>query len=235
MPTPIIRPFVLGEFATNCHVVSVPAGGAAASASTSGVAKGAAAECWIVDAGYEPQALLEAIRRDGLSPRAIVLTHCHCDHIAGLDLVRRSFPGIPVYAHEAERGFCERPEFNLSAFLGSPVSVEEPTHWLRGGEELLLAGERFRVLHVPGHSPGGIALVHDASGQAIVGDTLFAGSMGRVDFPTSDPTLMCSSLQRLLALPDATRIFPGHGPSTTVGAERRGNPFVRELGVGGAR
>jgi glyoxylase-like metal-dependent hydrolase (beta-lactamase superfamily II) len=216
MPAPAIAPFVLGEFATNCHLVTVPATTA----------------CWVVDCGSEPAALILAMEREGLRPEAIILTHAHCDHIAGLDQLRRRAPGVPVYAHEAERGFCSAPERNLSAFLGAPVSVAEPTHWLRGGEVLTLAGASFRVLHLPGHSPGGIALVHDGEArhapQAIVGDTLFAGSMGRVDFPTSDPEAMRSTLRELMNLPDATVVYPGHGPSTSVGRERRGNPYVAE-------
>jgi len=216
MPAPVITSFVLGEFATNCHLVTVPGSKA----------------CWVVDCGYGPQKLMQAIERAGLSLDAIILTHAHCDHIAGLDQLRARHPGVPVHAHEAERGFCSAPEFNLSAFLGQPVSVAEPTHWLRGGETLTLAGESLRILHLPGHSPGGIALVHEGSaedgGHAIVGDTLFAGSMGRVDFPTSNPLAMQQTLRTLMTLPDAMAVHPGHGPSTTIGRERRSNGHVAE-------
>jgi glyoxylase-like metal-dependent hydrolase (beta-lactamase superfamily II) len=99
---------------------------------------------------------------------------------------------------------------------------------LYGGETLMLGAAPFRVLHTPGHSPGGIALVHDATAQAIVGDTLFAGSIGRIDFPTSDPRAMERSLRDvLMALPDSTKVFPGHGPTTTIGRERKTNPYLR--------
>ncbi|MFO0874423.1 MAG: MBL fold metallo-hydrolase [Phycisphaerales bacterium] len=211
---PSIAPFVLGEFQTNCYVVSVPGRD----------------ECWIVDVGERPQRMLEHVERAGLRPVAIVLTHCHCDHIAGLDLARGRLGSIEVMAHEAERGFCGEPQLNLSAFVGAPVTAAEPTRWLHGGETLDLAGSTWRVMHTPGHSPGGITLVHDESKQAIVGDTLFAGSIGRIDFPTSDPARMERTLAELLrSLPDETRIHPGHGPSTTIGRERRTNPYLREL------
>lgn len=220
MPVPRIHTFVLGDFLTNCFVVEVPG----------------ADTCWVVDSGFRPGRLADFLVQRGLVPEAIILTHAHCDHIAGLDALRARHPKAPVYAHEAERGFCSTPELNLSAFLGEPVSVGEPTHWLRGGETLELAGEKFRVLHTPGHSPGGIALVHDGggavvgahAGQAIVGDTLFAGSMGRIDFPTSDAAAMGRTLRLLMTLPDSMQIHPGHGPETTIGRERRGNPYVAE-------
>lgn len=238
-PRPRITPFPLGTFQTNCYVVSVEG----------------SRDCWIVDVGSDPEPLLRFVEREGLTPVAIVLTHAHCDHIAGLDRARARFPNVPILAHEAERGFCADPQLNLSAFIDEPVSVSEPTQWLRGGEVLELAGTHWRILHTPGHSPGGITLVHekaaagagstDARGgategglsdragagtggsDAIVGDTLFAGSIGRIDFPTSNPEAMRHSLRDvLMTLPDATRIHPGHGPSTTIGAERATNPYV---------
>jgi glyoxylase-like metal-dependent hydrolase (beta-lactamase superfamily II) len=92
---------------------------------------------------------------------------------------------------------------------------------------LELGSHYFRVLHTPGHSPGGIALWCEELALAIVGDTLFAGSIGRIDFPTSDPEAMRASLGLLMQLPDETRVLPGHGPETTIGAERRSNPFLR--------
>jgi glyoxylase-like metal-dependent hydrolase (beta-lactamase superfamily II) len=216
-PSPIIETYVLGPFETNCFVVRVE--GAAAGADR--------AECWIVDCGFEPEPMLDAIDARNLRPTALLLTHAHPDHIAGVELARSRYRPLPVLLHEAERGFCSDPMLNLSAAIGMPVSCAEPERWLHGGETLELAGTRWRVLHAPGHSPGGVIYVNDASRQAIVGDTLFAGSVGRSDFPTSNPAALRRTLREvLMGLPDDVTIHPGHGPATTIGRERRTNPFV---------
>jgi glyoxylase-like metal-dependent hydrolase (beta-lactamase superfamily II) len=129
--------------------------------------------------------------------------------------------------HEAEAGFCSDPLLNLSALTGAPVTVTEPDHHLRDGDTLDLDGTTWRVRHTPGHSPGGVLFVHDESAQAIVGDTIFAGSIGRHDFPTSNAADLFRSLRDVvMTLPDATRLYPGHGPVTTVGRERRTNPYL---------
>lgn len=212
MTRPEITAIPLGDFQTNCHVVRIPGSDA----------------CWIVDAGFGPQPLIEHVERAGLEPEAILLTHAHADHVAGLDAVRSRWP-VPVWLHEAERGFCSDPMLNLAAAMCLNVSVAEPDRWLRGGETLELAGTKWRVLHAPGHSPGSCVFLHDDSGTAIVGDTLFAGSIGRIDFPTSDPEAMRRTiLETLMGLPDATTIYPGHGPATTIGRERASNPWVRQ-------
>jgi glyoxylase-like metal-dependent hydrolase (beta-lactamase superfamily II) len=212
MPDPVITPFVLGDYQTNCFVVQPAAGEAA---------------CWIVDCGFDPEPLLDHVAREGLEPAALLLTHCHSDHMAGVDQALSRFGPMPVYVHEAEVGFCSDPMLNLSALAGRPVTAAEPDQVLKGGEELELGGTRWRVVHSPGHSPGGVLYVHDESKQAIVGDTIFAGSIGRHDFPTSNVDDLKQSLEEaILALPDDMTIFPGHGPSTTVGIERRTNPFL---------
>lgn len=228
---PEITTFALGDWQTNCHVVRVP--GAALPHDPR--------ECWIVDCGQRPKPLIEHIRRHGLRPLAIILTHAHVDHIAGIDEAMAAFGPLPILGHEAERDFNAEPMLNLSAFAAMDVRVSPPTAFLKDGDRLELAGSRWTVRHVPGHSPGGLALVHipvrgadaerpsEASEPplAIVGDTLFAGSIGRVDFPTSDAEALKRSLREvLLSLPDATRVLPGHGPETTIGAERRTNPFL---------
>lgn len=215
---PRIETFILGMYETNCFVVSTPASPA----------------CWIVDCGFEPDALLDFVARRSLVPERLLLTHAHVDHIAGVEAARARFPGLEVWVHEAEVGFCEDPRLNLSIGLGEPLVVGEPEHRLADSDTLDLAGTTWRVVHAPGHSPGGVLFVHDPSRQAIVGDTLFAGSIGRMDFPTSDPGVFRRTLDEvLLALPDEMTIHPGHGPATTIGRERRTNPFLLEGRDGG--
>lgn len=209
---PILEAYVLGPFATNCYLVRTQD------------SRG----CWIVDPGLNPTPVIARVRDLNLSPRAVVLTHAHVDHIAGVDSVLRAFPGTPVLLHEAEREWTSDPRLNLSILSGMEVTCHGPDRLLRDGDALTLDGLEWSVLHTPGHSPGGVTLHHAPSHTAIVGDSLFAGSIGRTDFPGSDfATLERSIRERLYTLPDPTSIHPGHGPESTIGRERRSNPFVR--------
>jgi glyoxylase-like metal-dependent hydrolase (beta-lactamase superfamily II) len=215
MPAPTITVFPLGPYLTNCFVVTPgkPVPGTA---------------CWIVDCSFEPDEMLDWIESQELTLAAILLTHTHVDHIAGVDqaLSRFGKKGLPMYVHEKEAGFCSNAMLNLSALGGVSVTCTEPDHLVREGDVLNLADTKWRVLHTPGHSPGGVCYIHDASKQAIVGDAIFQGSIGRHDFPTSDVALLRRSIQKIMQLPDDMTIFPGHGEVTTIGEERRGNPFV---------
>ena len=204
--------FTLGPYATNCYVVSVTGSD----------------RCWIIDAGYDPDPMIQAVRDQRLQPEAIILTHAHCDHVAGLALVLDAFPGTPVSLHRAEQEFPASPELNLSIFSGEPISAPPPDTLLEGGETLDLAGTRWAVLHTPGHSPGWITLHNADAGIAIVGDTLFADSIGRYDFPTSDFAALERSIrEKLYTLPDDTKVYPGHGETTSSGREKKSNPFIR--------
>lgn len=210
---PAVERFVLGPFETNCYVVHTPAG---------------SGHCWIVDASFDPAGMIHHLRSARLTPSLVILTHAHVDHIAGLEEVRRAFPGVPVLIHRAEADFLTDPTLNLSAALGEPVIAHPPDRLLQGGETLVIDGTPWKVLHTPGHSPGGITLWCESARLALVGDTLFSGSIGRFDFPTSNEQTLIRSIREVLyALPDDTRILPGHGPETTIGVEKRTNPFVR--------
>lgn len=217
-----IEMFTLGPWATNCYLVHTGGGGGGEGAG----------EGWIVDASFEPGPITRRAKELGLTISRIILTHAHVDHIAGLTELRTAFPDAIVMLHEDERDWLENPMLNLSEAAGVPVTSSAPDEVLIGGESLTLGGHRFSVLHTPGHSPGGITLHCASAGVALVGDTLFAGSIGRHDFPTSDADALFDSIRRVLySLPDDTTALPGHGPSTTIGREKRTNPFVRADGV----
>ncbi len=209
---PIIRSAALGGYQTNCYTVQ--SGG----------------HLWVVDAGYEPGPLLALIEQSGLTPEAIVLTHAHSDHIAGIREVLEKYPGVPIWIAEQEQDWLADPELNLSAYLGQGVTAPAASRLLHEGDVLKLGESAWRVLHTPGHSPGGLTFVCDAANVALVGDALFAGSIGRTDFPGSSHGVLVESIQnKLYALPDAMRVLPGHGPETTIGREKRSNPFVQGM------
>lgn len=212
---PAIESFALGPFETNAYLVHVPPD----------------PTCWIIDAPFDPDPIIQRIGTLKLQPTRLILTHAHADHIAGLAQLLAAFPGLDVLIHQLEADFLTDPRRNLSADFGVPVIAPRASTMLLGGEALDLAGSTWHVLHTPGHSPGGITLHNPHAAVAFVGDTLFAGSIGRFDFPTSDPDALIRSIQSVLyALPDATRVFAGHGPPTTIGTEKRSNPFVRASG-----
>ena len=218
--SPVITTFTLGPYQTNCFVVTpgAPVPGS---------------PCWIVDCGMEPDEMIDWIIQQRLEPKAVLLTHTHLDHIAGVDrlLARLKKPDLPIHVHEKEAGFCSDPMFNLSALIGMPTTCREPDRLLKDGDVLELEGSQeevggWRVLHTPGHSPGGVCFIHDDSKQAITGDAIFAGSIGRHDFPTSDVRDLRRSIQKIMRLPDEMTIHPGHGPESTIGEERLSNPYV---------
>lgn len=216
-----IKRFELGDWATNCYVVhAAPTPGQSVEGRP----------CWIIDAGFDPSQLVKYIREKRLVPAAVVLTHAHLDHIAGLEAIRAIWPGVPILLHEAEHEFLTRPELNLSVVLEEPIVAPEATGTLTPDTMIGLDGIPFHVLATPGHSPGGVSLYQPDNAVVFPGDALFSGSIGRYDFPTSDgETLMKSIATQLLTLPDQTRVYPGHGPDTTIGREKMSNPYLRGL------
>ncbi|HEX8876457.1 MAG TPA: MBL fold metallo-hydrolase [Phycisphaerales bacterium] len=212
-----ITTLTLGPFATNCYIVSEEP-------RTTGVA----GECFIVDASFGGEKIVETVRRENLRPRTLVLTHAHVDHIAGAHAIKRAFPEMQIWIHTAETAWLTDPELNLSAAGGMPTTAPVHDRELREGDTLDLPGGPWTVLHTPGHSPGSITLHAPGHDTAFVGDALFAGSIGRTDFPgCSFEELERSIRTKIYTLSPKTRCFPGHGPATSVERERASNPYVR--------
>ncbi len=185
------------------------------------VADEASRRAIVVDPGDEGPRIAAMIERLRLAVDFIVLTHGHFDHLGAVGPIR-AVTGAPVVVHEAEQETMRAPKLFAGLEIEEPLV---PDRLLKDGETLIVGAHRLTVVHTPGHSPGHITLVGE--GLALVGDVIFAGSIGRTDLPGGDfDTLMNSITRHILTLPDETVLYPGHGPATTVGRERATNPFL---------
>ncbi len=177
----------------------------------------------VVDPGFEPSAVHALLDAAGKTPVGVLATHAHADHVG----TAGDFAGdLPVYVHEADAvAFTDEPAWN-AGFENHLVPVKD-LRTIADGDVLRFAGFTLEVMHTPGHTPGSCCFRTDA--LAFSGDLVFAGSIGRTDFPNGDDEAMRASLARFLKLPDHLPVLPGHGPATTVGRERASNPFLRGL------
>ena len=217
----LVTGFPAGAFAANCYLVA-PAPGE---------------ECVIIDPGQDAErGIEELLARYRLKPVAVLLTHGHIDHVWSAGPVCGA-KGIPAWIHPADRGLLADPASGLALNMGQElfggITFTEPddVRELTDGAALELAGVQLTVGHVPGHTPGSVTFRGGADDLDALfsGDLLFAGSIGRTDLPGGDHAAMLKSLARTLTLPDETVVLPGHGPQTSVGAERRTNPFLTGL------
>ena len=188
-----------------------------------------------VDPGGSPERLLEAVRERGLDLRQILLTHGHLDHVGGARELA-ALAGVPIIGPaEADRFWLEQLPKQAQMFGAAPVEAFLPDRWLHDGEQVRVGEQVLDVYLCPGHTPGHVIFHHAPSQLALVGDVLFAGSIGRTDFPRGNHDDLLHAIQtKLWPLGDDTRFIPGHGPMSTFGAERRHNPFVGDQVLGTA-
>ncbi len=180
----------------------------------------------VIDPGDEFPRIQKEIERIGFTPKAILLTHGHVDHIGAVGEMKNQYD-IPIYIGKGEEHLLVDPQANLSAWSGVPVVSPPADKLLRHNDTLTFDGVTFQILSTPGHSPASICYYDKNTGNLFCGDALFNGSIGRTDFPGCSLDVLLKSIEEhILSLPDTTICFPGHGPTTTVGAERKHNPFL---------
>ena len=185
-------------------------------------------EAVVIDPGGSEEAVWMHISAEGLTLKAILNTHAHADHIGAVDFLREK-TGAKFYLHEADAPMLLDARKNLSAFMGMPIVTKPADVLLKGGEVLDICHMKFTVLHTPGHSPGGVCYLMED--RVFSGDTLFAESVGRTDFPgSSSQDLLTSIKEKLMTLPDELAVYCGHGPATTIGHERKCNPYINGFG-----
>lgn len=178
----------------------------------------------VIDPGGEGEKIIGRIEEMGITPKYVLNTHGHGDHVAANAAVKDRY-GIPLLIHADEAPLLDDPQLNMSAVYGLPVISPPPDGFLEPGNSVEFGGIGLKVLHTPGHSPGGVSLY--GHGAVFTGDALFRGSVGRTDFPGCDEGLLLSKIrENLLSLPEDTIVYPGHGPDTTIGIEKWQNPFL---------
>lgn len=204
-----INHYVVGQVQTNCYVVINEEN----------------RECFIIDPGAAAKQLTERIRKDELKPVAILLTHGHFDHAGAAEDLSENF-GIKIYAHEVEKETLSDSRKNVSWMVGNEESYHADVY-VKDGQELDLAGFHIRVLHTPGHTEGGCCYYLPYEDVLFSGDTLFAQSVGRTDFPGGSMSQIVRSIkEKLMVLPEHTAVYPGHNDVTSIEAERMYNPYL---------
>ncbi|MEW6243910.1 MAG: MBL fold metallo-hydrolase [Bacillota bacterium] len=204
----LVKVLPVGPLQCNCYVVKCEKTG----------------EAMVIDPGASAPRILDALKEAGAACVRVVLTHAHADHIGAVREIRTRL-SVPVYIHEADAGMLTDAARNLSLFSGMAVRPGAPDGLLKDEDAFSVGELSFQVYHTPGHTPGGICIY--GHGVVFTGDTLFAGSIGRTDLPGGSYTTLIRSIKdKLMRLPADVVVYPGHGPESTVGDEKRYNPFV---------
>jgi glyoxylase-like metal-dependent hydrolase (beta-lactamase superfamily II) len=204
----------VGPLATNCYLFGDQAAG----------------ECTIIDPGGDPARIIDALEASDLRPTTILLTHAHFDHTGGVAALRREY-NLRVGVSEAEARGLEDAVSSGAEWFGFPFERAPADFFIADGDHLPVGGLNLEAMATPGHSAGGLSFLGD--GLVFVGDVLFRDGVGRYDLPGANLAALRQSLERLLALDDATEVYPGHGPATTIGRERTSNSAIGSLAVGG--
>jgi glyoxylase-like metal-dependent hydrolase (beta-lactamase superfamily II) len=206
----IFETVVVGPLGVNCYILGCPE----------------TKEGIVVDPGAEPERIMAAVNRLGLRITRVVNTHGHFDHVGGNRRLLEA-TGAKLLIHEADAPFLSRAAASAATYGLSTDDSPPPDQHLSDGEELAFGTIRLKVLHTPGHTPGGCCLYLEQAGMVITGDTLFADSVGRTDFPGSSHEALVAGIRaKLFPLPEETVVHPGHGPATTIGREKRHNPYL---------
>ena len=208
-----IQKFVVNPLGENSYILSDETG-----------------ECVFVDPGFyyteEKEEVKEYIAANKLKPVMIANTHCHFDHILGVEFVREQY-GIPFYAHAEDAFLVERSVSQAQMFGFDMQEVKPMDGWLHEGETLKFGNTEMKIIHVPGHSPGHVVFYSEEENILVVGDVLFYGSIGRTDLPGGDYDTLISGIKtKLLTLPEDVKVYSGHGPETSIGVEKWSNPFL---------
>ncbi|WP_157370481.1 MBL fold metallo-hydrolase [Vulgatibacter incomptus] len=219
MDKPIVAWATVGPFRQNSYVLGDP------------VTKDAV----LVDPGDEPKAIEAVLEREGLTPRFILNTHAHIDHVGAVHHFQQKWK-LPFYLHPGDRDWLEALPLQGRMFDVPTSPIPHVDRWIADGETIAFGGKRIEVIHTPGHTPGGCCLLLRDDGILFTGDTIFAGSIGRTDFPGGSlEELLASIREKLFPLGDEVTFYSGHGPPSTLGKERRDNPFVGENATGSGR
>lgn len=216
----MIKTIVQGSYQTNSYVVRKDE---------------SRKDCVIIDTGLDNFQLLQYLSENSLNPIAVILTHGHLDHILGVDELRVKHPEIKVYIHEDDADMLLDAEKNMSKMsaIYADFSTKPADFMLKDGEDINIADLSLKVIHVPGHTPGGICLYYKEEDVIFSGDCVFAGSIGRTDFPGYQEgkcfmQLIKGIKEKVLTLPEETKLLPGHGPATTIRCELKHNPYLND-------
>lgn len=214
MGTPVeVTTLTVGAFGSNCHLL-VRAG---------------SRQAVLIDPGDEADRILAHLRENRMGVASILLTHGHMDHVTGLAEVARAFPKAPIGLHPADARWAFTPANSMPPYYETPAAPAKIDRAWAEGQVWTDDGLTCEIIEIPGHSPGSVGFHFRSLGLLFSGDVLFAGSVGRTDLPGGHAPTLVRSLQRLMTLPDSTVVHPGHGPATTIGGERRENPFLRGI------